>query len=138
MQQLREYFRQTYAGRIGNAEEAREDMVGRFHLEPKRWYVIRRQLQEINEEAWKQGRTLPPANNTPTESNGQEQGELIILPEGTPNREALNRLLEENRRLAHEVTLKDVEIATLRGQNSALSSKNSWFKRLIHDLMERM
>lgn len=137
--EMREYFREHWAGKVNNVNDCRQDMQRRFGLDDQKWYSLRLQLKDIMSQS-------PASRQAIIEQAAQPEplddpGEVVIEIPAHLNGEAqsvLNKLLSENHRLVHEATLKDVEIAARRGELGQKEARIRLLKRIVNEILEAM
>ena len=135
-QDIRDYFRKTYAGRIDDVILAKKDITERFGVQHSQWYNIRPELQKINDEAMAGNGTLVKAIPE------QDEPEVIevSVPAGLSSeaKEVVNRLLKENEHLKYSLSLKEIELAGVRQNGAGAESRIRVLKDIATKLIEKM
>lgn len=138
--EIREFFRDNYAGRVGDPNEARDVIQRRFHINDKHWYRLRPQfLDMIDTSRQRKGNgELVEAGPEPTQ---EERPEMVLeVPNNLPQeaRQIVNTLLAENQKLVNEMAVKDIELASTRTQIASLQARIRTLKEISDRLLNSL
>lgn len=139
VQEIREYFRTNYLGRITNVRDAKSDIQNRFRLDNTEWH--RRRLDFLKMMAEHKGGPIAtvPDNPRPVEvpTDGTVEIELTI-PGNLPDEAklAFARLMTENLRLSKDLHKAAMSEATYVAESAKGRRRIELLKKIVGQVLD--